>query len=338
MNVISTQYLVQPLPASVLPKWDLSVPAGGGESDRASPIIQLDNGYRLEVDAARAEIRIVNSGSGETTTIYDGSGEGKGRGPGGGTFILADGTRITVGAPSSDECGTGLPGSLAVTRGERSMIVDGLAQAGPGELRVHRGMNGQALDRLLAGTGPVAHENANGIGWTVARGACPPAARECEPVSNQPPRRPDLSSRLDHMYFGDLRSHRSHADCATPTTPAAGHGKHGYGGGHGKHGYGVGHGKHGYGVGHGKHGYGVGHGKHGYGVGHGKHGYGVGHGKHGGAIDYGKHGYGVGHGKHGACGMYAVPSAYGACAPTASYGKHGSHGGYGHPVGRGKHC
>lgn len=288
--MITNHCAALPVATNILPTWDVrqlpTGPVGAGES----ATIALDNGYRVEISEGCSQIRIVNGNTDESTTIWgdpQAGWHGRGtddRGSGIACFVLADNTRITISAASATADADARASSLVITRGEASMIVDGMAAGDLGALRVHQGRQGQALERLLSDGRTNFFENANGIGWQAGRSqdgqalipALVPIARH-----QGSPKAPTLGQQLTAMYHG-CEPPRAPARPTEPTTcsPSAHAGKHGHGLHHGKHGYGVHHGKHGGSVHHGKHGHPVHHGKHGGDIHHGKHGHAVHHGKH----------------------------------------------------------
>ena len=305
--MITNHCAAMPVATNVLPSWDVRQLPTGPAGTRDGITIVLDHGYRLDISEGSAQIQIVNSNTDESTVIWgDPRGGWHGSRNGQGTdstcFVLADNTRITISAASTADGAERRASSLVITRGEASMIVDGLASGGAGDLRIHQGRQGHALERLLSDGRTNVFENANGIGWQTGRCADAQALPTSANALRQQPfdvRAPTLGQQLAAMYHGcePPRPPAYPADAAA-APPAAHVGKHGHGVHHGKHGYGIHHGKHGCGVFHGKHGYAAHHGKHGYGIHHGKHGHAVYHGKHGGPDHHGKHGHVVHHGKH----------------------------------------
>jgi len=306
--MITNHCAALPVATNILPTWDVRQlppgPAGTGES----VTIVLDNGYRVEISEGCSQIRIVNSHTDESTTIWGDQHAGRpggsaGHGSGVACFVLADNTRITISAASAAGNTEARASSLVMTRGEASMIIDGMAAADMGALRVHQGRQGHALERLLSDGRANFFENANGIGWqadrcTDGRVLLPAPV----PIAHDQgyPKAPTLCQQLSALYHGCEPPRVPARPIEPPACPPSAHaGKHGYGFHHGKHGNALHAGKHGCGVHHGKHGYTVHHGKHGYPVQHGKHGYTVHHGKHGYPAHHGKHGGGVHHGKHG---------------------------------------
>ena len=161
-------------PAGCKPTWELTAlnTAGGTAS------IKLDNGYRLEINEHRSEIKIINTNCNETTTIWgdphvdwNGQPGDEGRFFGNTTFALADGTKITVNTVPWNAAKTEwLAENVVITKGNQSMVIDGIAQITKGDLKINQGLNGYALDKLVDDGKLTVYENTNGIGWVTAKG------------------------------------------------------------------------------------------------------------------------------------------------------------------------
>jgi hypothetical protein len=308
--MITSHCLAPPTPTNCAPTWDLRQITTGVPGAAGTATIALDNGYRLEICESNSQIRIINGTCDETTTVWgdsavDWHGEpgSEGRFSGAMTFVLADSTKITLSTSRAHPGAEQQVDNIVVTRGEQSMIVDGLAAASLGDLRVHQGLQGYALDRLVSDGRVRVYENINGIGWVTSRDGhvAATSADLARPAPCAPePKRPMLCQQLATMYHGCQPPRPPSRPTESPgCLPIVHAGKHG-GVHHGKHGQCVPHGKHGYGVHHGKHGYDVVHqGKHGGHVHHGKHGHAPQHDAHCHGIHHGKHGLGIHEGKHG---------------------------------------
>jgi len=84
---------------------------------------------------------------------------------------LADGTKITVNTVPWNAAKTEwLAENVVITKGNQSLVIDGIAQNAKGDVKVYQGLNGQALDNFVADGKLTVYENTNGIGWVTARG------------------------------------------------------------------------------------------------------------------------------------------------------------------------
>jgi hypothetical protein len=87
------------------------------------------------------------------------------------SFVLADGTKITVNTVPWNAAKTEwLAENVVITKGNQSLVIDGIAQNAKGDVKVYQGLNGQALDNFVADGKLTVYENTNGIGWVTARG------------------------------------------------------------------------------------------------------------------------------------------------------------------------
>jgi hypothetical protein len=161
-------------PTNCGPTWEVT--ALNSAAGTAS--IKLDNGYRLEINEHSSQIKIINTNCNETTTIWgdphvdwNGQPGDEGRFFGNTSFVLADGTKITVNTVPWNAAKTEwLAENVVVTKGNQSLVIDGIAQIGKGDVRVYQGLNGQALDKFVDDGKLTVFENANGIGWVTAKG------------------------------------------------------------------------------------------------------------------------------------------------------------------------
>jgi len=161
-------------PTNCGPTWEVS--ALNAAAGTAS--IKLDNGYRLEINEHSSQIKIINTNCNETTTIWgdphvdwNGVAGDEGRFFGNTSFVLADGTKITVNTVPWNAAKTEwLAENVVITKGNQSMVIDGIAQNAKGDVKVYQGLNGQALDKFVDDGKLTVYENTNGIGWVTAKG------------------------------------------------------------------------------------------------------------------------------------------------------------------------
>lgn len=133
--------------------------------------VKLDGGYSLEFNEKHSEIFIIKP-CGEKTRIWgdphvDFKADGKNDFDFYGTtsFQLKDGTKITINTePWKGNPGMTLANNVVVTKGEKSLIVDGLSQNKLGDFTIEKGLNGRALDRAVWDGKLTVHENPKG-GW-----------------------------------------------------------------------------------------------------------------------------------------------------------------------------
>lgn len=201
-----------------LPTWQITALNTGNTTTAGTASVRLDNGYRLDFDEARSQIRIVNTNNHETTTIWgdphvdwNGVAGEEGRFFGNTTFVLADDTKITINTVPANAGRTAwLAENVVVTKGNQSLIVDGLAQTTRGDLRIHQGLNGRELDRLVGDGKLTVHENAHGIGWTTEQGGnrlITQADFDRTRVGPQEPNAHDLARQLATLYHGNPGAH-----------------------------------------------------------------------------------------------------------------------------------
>lgn len=134
--------------------------------------VKLDCGYLLEFDERRSELWIIKP-CGEKTRIWgdphvdvgaDGTNDFDFWGTT--TFELKDGTKITINTePWRGNTAMTLANNVVVTKGEKSLIVNGLSQNALGDFVIEKGLNGRALDRAVWDGKLTVRENPNGRGW-----------------------------------------------------------------------------------------------------------------------------------------------------------------------------
>ena len=138
--------------------------------------IDLGN-YTIDINEHNSEFTLTNKATGERSRIwgdphFDTNGDGSTDVDFWGTMTLnlEDGTRITINTtPFAANPAETLSSQLLITRGDQSLVVDGLDQNQIGDLRITQGQNGQLLDSLY-GNGLDVYENPNGEGWLVQDG------------------------------------------------------------------------------------------------------------------------------------------------------------------------
>lgn len=141
-------------------------------------IVKLDGGYKLTFDEAHSEICIIKP-CGEKTRIwgdphvdFGANGSNDFNFYGTATFQLADGTKITINTvPWEGNPGATLADNIVVTKGDKSLIVNGLAQNGyvaanpnTHDFKIEKGMNGRALDAAVWDGKLTVYEQKGG-GW-----------------------------------------------------------------------------------------------------------------------------------------------------------------------------
>jgi hypothetical protein len=163
-----------PPPVNCAPTWHIN----SVDTAKGTASINLDNGYKLEINEHSSQIKIINTNCNETTTIWgdphvdwNGKPGDEGRFFGNSTFQLADGTKITVNTVPWNAAKTEwLAENVVVTKGNQSLVIDGIAQKDKGDLKVYQGLNGAALDKLVGDGKLTVFENTNGIGWVTSKG------------------------------------------------------------------------------------------------------------------------------------------------------------------------
>jgi hypothetical protein len=220
--------------ASCLPSWQITAVNTGNATTAGTASVQLDNGFRLDIDEARSQIRIVNTNNHETTTIWgdphvdwNGAAGEEGRFFGNTTFVLADDTKITINTVPANASRTAwLAENVVVTKGNQSLIIDGIAETTRGDLRLYQGLNGHALDRLVSDGRLTVHENAHGIGWTTEQGGnrlVTQADFDRTRVGAHEPNAHDLCRQLATLYHGgscaSAPGHAPVGPCPASTRP-----------------------------------------------------------------------------------------------------------------------
>ncbi|MFM9829121.1 MAG: DUF1521 domain-containing protein [Sphingomonas sp.] len=136
--------------------------------------VDLGNGYTLQVNEHNSELTIVNQQTGEKTRIWgDPHVEIDGKQAydfwGTTTFTLEDGTKITVNTePWNGNPNAYVASSVAVTKGDQALVIEGISQNQIGDLSVSLSNNGRQIDAQNQ-DGFVLHENAEGAGWLSAK-------------------------------------------------------------------------------------------------------------------------------------------------------------------------
>jgi hypothetical protein len=151
----------QPAPAQ--PKFTATMPEGGKAE------IDLGDGNTLSINEANSEI-IVRDADGNATRIWgdphvDYNGKHIGDFWGTTTFVLENGTKITINTEKSTWNDATYAEQIVVTRGDQALVVDGVSELTKGDLSVSLGGSGYALD-AAHDDGLVINENdAAGTGW-----------------------------------------------------------------------------------------------------------------------------------------------------------------------------
>ncbi|MEI8302333.1 MAG: DUF1521 domain-containing protein [Burkholderiales bacterium] len=202
-----------PPPTCNTPTWKITSQNSGSATTGGTMTIKLDNGYELQFSENNSQIKIINNCTTppEVTTIWgdphvdwNGQAGDEGRFFGNTSFVLADGTKITVNTVPYNNGNEWLANNVVVTKGDQALIVDGLAQTTKGDFKVYQGMNGKALDKLVDDGKLTVYENANGIGWVTEKGGCTLATQadfNKTKVDNCNPNKPaDLCKQLETLY------------------------------------------------------------------------------------------------------------------------------------------
>lgn len=174
--------------------------------------IKLDGPYELKLNENGSEIRIVNTKTCEETLIWgdphvDYNKDGKNDFDfwGTTTFKLEDGTKITINTePWKGNANMFVANNIVVTKGDQSLVIDGLSQNKLGDLKIHQGLNGRQLDRLVPDGALTLRENPNGAGWLNEKGQMVSQAdgdrTKVDPHKPQPPK-PDFCKQLETMFL-----------------------------------------------------------------------------------------------------------------------------------------
>ena len=173
--------------------------------------IKLDGPYELRLDEKSSEIRIVNTKTCEETRIWgdphvDYNKDGKNDFDfwGTTTFKLEDGTKITINTePWKGNANMFVANNIVVTKGDQSLVIDGLSQNKLGDLRIHQGLNGRQLDKLVPDGKLTLRENPHGVGWLNEKGQmvtqCDGNRTKIDPKHPDKPA-PDFCKQLETMF------------------------------------------------------------------------------------------------------------------------------------------
>lgn len=173
--------------------------------------IKLDGPYELKLDEKSSEIKIVNTRTHEETRIwgdphvdYNKDGRNDFDFWGTTTFKLEDGTKITINTePWKGNANMFVANNIVVTKGDQSLAIDGLSQNKLGDLKIHQGLNGRQLDRLVPDGALTLRENPHGAGWLNEKGQMVSQAdgnrTKVDPHKPQPPK-PDFCKQLETMF------------------------------------------------------------------------------------------------------------------------------------------
>jgi len=141
--------------------------------------IKLDNGYKLELNEKSSEIKIINTRTREETRIWgdphvDYNKDGKTDFDfwGSTTFKLEDGTKITINTVpfKGNNKGMFVADNVVVTKGQQSLVINGLSQNKLGDMKIVQGLNGKLLDAAVSDGKLTLRENPNGVGWLNEKG------------------------------------------------------------------------------------------------------------------------------------------------------------------------
>lgn len=202
-----------PAPDCNVPTWKITSQNSGSMTQGGTMTVKLDNGYELQFSENSSQIKIINNCTTppEVTTIWgdphvdwNGQPGDEGRFFGNTSFVLADGTKITVNTVPYNNGNEWLANNVVVTKGDQALIVDGLAQTTKGDFKVYQGMNGKALDKAVDDGRLTVYENANGIGWVTEKGGCKLATQadfnKTKVDSCNPNKPADLCKQLEALY------------------------------------------------------------------------------------------------------------------------------------------
>jgi hypothetical protein len=178
--------------------------------------IKLDGPYELRLNEKNSEIKIVNTKTHEETKIHgdphvDYNKDGKTDFDfwGTTTFKLEDGTKITINTePWKGNANMFVANNIVVTKGEQSLVIDGLSQNKFGDLKIHQGLNGRQLDRMTPDGKLTLRENPNGVGWLNEKGQMVSQddgnRTKIDPHKPQPPK-PDFCKQLETMFHQGMQ-------------------------------------------------------------------------------------------------------------------------------------
>jgi hypothetical protein len=178
--------------------------------------IKLDGPYELRLNEKNSEIKIVNSKTGEVTWIHgdphvDYNKDGKTDFDfwGTTTFKLEDGTKISINTePWKGNKDMYVANNIVVTKGEQSLVIDGLSQNKHGDLKIHQGLNGRQLDRMTPDGNLTLRENPNGAGWLNEKDQMVTQAdgnRTKHCASKPQPPAPDFCKQLETMFHQGMQ-------------------------------------------------------------------------------------------------------------------------------------
>jgi hypothetical protein len=146
------------------PKFTATMPEGGKAE------IDLGDGNTLSINEASSEV-VIRDADGNATRIWGDphvSYNGKQVGDfwGTTTFVLENGTKITINTETSKWNNMTYAEQIVVTRGDQALVIDGVSEQTKGDLSVSLGGGGYALD-AAHDDGLVIKEN-DGVasGWT----------------------------------------------------------------------------------------------------------------------------------------------------------------------------
>ena len=178
--------------------------------------IKLDGPYELKLDERSSEIKIVNTKTHEETRIWgdphvDYNKDGKNDFDFWGTtsFKLEDGTKITINTePWKGNANMFVANNIVVTKGEQSLVIDGLSQNKLGDLKIHQGLNGRQLDRLVPDGALTLRENPHGAGWLNEKGQMVSQAdgNRTKVDPHQPPTASDFREQLETMFHQGMQN------------------------------------------------------------------------------------------------------------------------------------
>lgn len=177
--------------------------------------VKLDGPYTLKLDEKMSEIKIVNSQTKEVTQIWgdphvDYNKDGKTDFDfwGTTTFKLNDGTKITVNTePYNGNKNEFLSNNIVVTKGEQSLVINGLSLNKLGDLKIMQGMNGRQLDKLVPDGKLVLRENPNGEGWLTRDNKMVTQAdgNTTRPDAGKESAATDFNKQLQTMFYGNTK-------------------------------------------------------------------------------------------------------------------------------------
>lgn len=195
--------------ASILPKlcdhlWQIFNKGDG------TATIKLDGPYELRLNEKNSEIKIINTKTNEETRIWgdphvDYNKDGKNDFDfwGTTTFKLENGTKITINTePWKGNKNMYVANNIVVTKGQQSLVIDGLSQNKHGDLKIHQGLNGHKLDALVADGKLTLRENPNGVGWLNEKGQMVTQhdGNRTKIDPHKPPTAPDFCKQLETMF------------------------------------------------------------------------------------------------------------------------------------------